>query len=217
MRPLGELQIPEPELPPPEVIPVTRLPVVTSPEPPPPEAVAPPPPVAPPAIGPPPVQRTSPVIEEPVEVNADLPDAEPEQPPEEPPEQPPEEPPEQPPEEPPEQPLLEGGTVVPFADDFPHIADVEMGCYGLRSCGQLSNIGNYRRAAQSLIPALEANGYEVDEHITDEPGYSVYTISRPDWRDGEPHYLSIFSDGLGQAVYVITLEVITLDELRQLV
>jgi len=215
MRPLGTLQIPEPE--PPEVVPVTRLPVVASlpDEPAEVEPVSSEPEPQPEPVTPEPV--TQPFDE--IVVNEAAPpqieaQADPETPNSEPPDSEPITPntPNQP-----EVPPLEAGAIVPFADDFPHRADAQMGCYGLSSCGSLANISNFRSAARQLVPDLESQGYQVDEYNTDESGYLVYQLSHPDWRNGEPYYLSIFQDGLGQAVYVITQEVITLAALKELV
>ncbi|MEO1591639.1 MAG: hypothetical protein AAFU71_10145 [Cyanobacteria bacterium J06632_22] len=227
MRPLGTLQIPAAEST--EVVPVTRLPVVASalpdvePLPTQPAALPPPAPIPQPVAAVPaavPARVPEPVLSEPLPTEPTVSEptvSEPTVPAEEPivPAQPP--PSEPIPPEAPTDPPLENGTVVPFAEDFPHFANAEMGCFGLSSCGSLSGIRSYRAAAQQMVPILENQDYQIDEYSTDEPGYSVYRLSHPDWRNGESFYLSFFQDGLGQAVYVITADVVTLDELKQLV
>ncbi|MEL6249404.1 MAG: hypothetical protein AAFQ61_10965 [Cyanobacteria bacterium J06626_23] len=226
MRPLGKLQLPEQKaMPPLAIIPVTQRPAVTEPEPP---ARTFPAPLAEPPNA---KEAAQPfdeiVIEDAVEeapiANEDEIALEPALSPETPdtdlltPVSEPELSTDPLPADPlPTDPPLESGAVVPFADDFPHMSDVQIGCYGINNCGLLSNIGSYRSAARYLIAELQNQGYQVSDHLTDEPGYLVYSVSNPSWRDGQTFYLSIFSDGLGRAVYVITLEVISLEALRQL-
>ncbi|MEO1404107.1 MAG: hypothetical protein AAFV72_23050 [Cyanobacteria bacterium J06635_1] len=112
---------------------------------------------------------------------------------------------------------LEAGVVVPFRDDFPHPAGSTAGCFKLENCRRLDNIGSYRQTAQYLVAQLEAQGYHVTpREDTDDTGVELYEIIQTDDLEGEVQYLSIFSDGIGSAVYTITQEILSLEELREL-
>lgn len=112
---------------------------------------------------------------------------------------------------------VEAGIVIPFRDDFPHPAGSTAGCFALQNCRRLENISSYRQTARDLVAQLEAQGYHVTPRDdTDNTGLELYEIVEADDPDGVVQYLSIFSDGIGSAVYTITQEIISLEELREL-
>ncbi|MEO0457426.1 MAG: hypothetical protein AAF152_12725 [Cyanobacteria bacterium P01_A01_bin.114] len=112
---------------------------------------------------------------------------------------------------------VEAGIVIPFRDDFPHPVGSTAGCFALQNCRRLENIGSYRQTAQDLVAQLEAQGYQVTHRDdADNTGLKLYEIIDTRDPDGTVQYLSIFSDGIGSAVYTITQEIISLEELREL-
>ncbi|MEM8804886.1 MAG: hypothetical protein AAGF01_02405 [Cyanobacteria bacterium P01_G01_bin.38] len=112
---------------------------------------------------------------------------------------------------------VEAGIVMPFRDDFPHPAGSTAGCFALQNCRRLENISSYRQTAQDLVALLEAQGYQVTPRDdADDTGLQLYEIVEADSPDGAVQYLSVFSDGIGSAVYTITQEIISLEELREL-
>lgn len=111
---------------------------------------------------------------------------------------------------------LEAETVVHFSETFPHLAGTQLGCFGLSNCGRVEGmVRSHRDASRQLIPELESQGYQVTVHNEDD-GPLVYKLLDPQQPEAEVQYLNIFPDGLGAAVYVITLEPISLEELKQL-
>lgn len=108
----------------------------------------------------------------------------------------------------------EHGMVVQLGDDFPDLADAESGCYGLENCRQVS--GNFRQAAQQLVSQMEGNGYELTEREDlDNTGHRVYEVVDLDDPDAT-YYLNVFSPDIGSAVYVLTVDILSLEALKQL-
>jgi len=108
----------------------------------------------------------------------------------------------------------EQGVVLQLADDFPHLSGSQSGCFGLSNCHQAS--GSYRQVVRQLTEQLRANGYRLTEDDTiDGVGHRVFEVVMP--HDPESlYYLNVFSDGLDSAVYAITVNILSLDELKNL-
>ena len=108
------------------------------------------------------------------------------------------------------------------AEDFPHLAGAESGCFGFTNCHQVA--GNLRQAAKQLVEGMEIKGYQVtpDDSRSDS-GHLIYEVvvpsepgESPEEKTAKTHYLNVFSPELGRMAYVMTLDLITLDQLRQL-
>ncbi|MEL6604936.1 MAG: hypothetical protein AAFP20_17115 [Cyanobacteria bacterium J06614_10] len=108
----------------------------------------------------------------------------------------------------------ENKMVVQLGDDFPHLAGAQAGCYGLESCHQLS--GNFRQAAQQLVEQMESQGYRLTEREDiDGTGHRVFEVIMPD----DPNtiaYLNVYSPDVGSTVYVLTADILSLEQLQQL-
>lgn len=108
----------------------------------------------------------------------------------------------------------EHGVVVHLSDDFPHLAGAQSGCYGLASCRQLN--GNYRQAARLLLAQMTDQGYQLAERgDIDNTGHRVFEVIAPN----EPnviYYLNVFSPDVGSTVYVVTVNILSLEQLKQL-
>ncbi|MEL6468331.1 MAG: hypothetical protein AAFQ74_01260 [Cyanobacteria bacterium J06623_4] len=108
----------------------------------------------------------------------------------------------------------ENKMVVQLDGDFPHLAGAQAGCYGLESCHQLS--GNFRQAAQQLITQMESQGYQLTEREDiDGTGHRVFEVTMPD----DPNtiaYLNVYSPDVGSTVYVLTADILSLEQLQQL-
>ncbi len=108
----------------------------------------------------------------------------------------------------------EHDVVVHLGDDFPHLAGAQSGCYGLANCRQLS--GNYRQAARLLLTQMTDQGYQLAERDDiDNTGHRVFEVITPH----EPnviYYLNVFSPDVGSTVYVMTVNVLSLEQLKQL-
>jgi len=108
----------------------------------------------------------------------------------------------------------EYGKVMPLSQDFPDLADVQTGCYGVEGCRQLS--GNFRRAAQQLKEQMEASGYQLTErNDIENTGHRVFEVIAPQEPD-KTYYLNVFSPDIGSAVYVLSVEILSLEELQAL-
>ncbi|WP_121971272.1 hypothetical protein [Leptolyngbya sp. BC1307] len=108
----------------------------------------------------------------------------------------------------------EHGTVMVLGEGFPHLVDAQSGCYGLEGCRQLD--GNYRQAAQQLVDQMEGQGYQLAErNDIDDAGHRVFEVTRADEPE-KTYYLNIFSPDAGSAVYVLALDILSLEELKQL-
>ncbi|MEL6263477.1 MAG: hypothetical protein AAFR12_20695 [Cyanobacteria bacterium J06626_6] len=116
-------------------------------------------------------------------------------------------------ESPPEQ-GSEHEVLVRLGSNFPHLAGAQAGCYGLESCHQLS--GNFRQAAQQLIAQLKSQGYQLTEREDiDGTGHRVFEVIMPD----DPNntvYLNVYSPDVGSTVYVLTADILSLEQLQQL-
>ncbi|MEL6814828.1 MAG: hypothetical protein AAFP03_08435 [Cyanobacteria bacterium J06598_3] len=110
----------------------------------------------------------------------------------------------------------EPAMVVAVGDDFPHLAGAQGNCYNLASCYRLGDAGGYRQAAKALTEQMQAQGYAVSERDDiDSAGRRVFEVVMP----GQPndiYFLNVFSDEAGSAVYVMTMDILTLQELQQL-
>jgi len=108
----------------------------------------------------------------------------------------------------------EYGSLVQLDDDFPHLVGAQSGCYGLENCHQLS--GNFRQAAQALVAQMESQNYQLTEREDiDNTGHRVFDVIVPDEPD-TTYYLNIFSPDVGRTVYVLTVDILTLNELQRL-
>lgn len=108
----------------------------------------------------------------------------------------------------------EPGVVIQLAADFPHLAGAQSGCYGLSHCHQMS--GSHRQVARQLTAQMRAQGYQLTEDDTiDGAGHQVFAVVMPQ-DPGSLYYLNIFSDGLDSAIYAITVDILSLDELKSL-
>ena len=111
---------------------------------------------------------------------------------------------------------LEGGLLIPFAADFPELEGSTDGCFRLENCRRIENQGSPRQIGQRLEAKLE-DLYDVTARDDlSESGYEVFELRKKDIPEAQVHYLSIFSDQLGSAVYTLTQEPIRLEDLRQL-
>ncbi|MBE7386166.1 MAG: hypothetical protein F6J95_032850 [Leptolyngbya sp. SIO1E4] len=108
------------------------------------------------------------------------------------------------------------GPLATYGDEFPHHANAVGGCFGLAECRRVSGEGSYRNVARSLIADLEVNGYGVKlRDDLDDTGRWVYELTVPG-SASSPQYLIVFSDIDGSAVYVMSDQVLTLNELQAL-
>jgi len=108
------------------------------------------------------------------------------------------------------------GPLMGYSDGFPHVAGAVGGCFGLSECRQVSDAGNYRSVARSLIDGLEAQGYAVRlRDDLEDTGRNVYELTPPNGND-TPQFLMVFSGLDGSAIYVMGPEVMTLDDLKSL-
>lgn len=109
----------------------------------------------------------------------------------------------------------EQGKLVVLADDFPHLANAQSGCFGLSNCLRVPSQGSYRKDAEALVKQMEDSGYQVqpDETI-DEPGHRVYVVEKLSEPD-KTYFLNVFSDS-GSMLYTLSSEIMSLTELQQL-
>lgn len=106
------------------------------------------------------------------------------------------------------------GPVLQLAADFPHLAGSQSGCYGLSNCHQTS--GNYRQVVRQLTEQMRNQGYQLTEDDTiDGIGHRVFEVVMPH-EPSRIYYLNVFSDDLDTAVYAITLDILSLDELKSI-
>ena len=105
------------------------------------------------------------------------------------------------------------GILVSLAD-FPHLSNAQSGCFGLSECHQSQ--GNYRDVGEQLTAQMRQQGYQLTEkEDIDGAGHRVYEVVNPD-EPGQIYYLNVFSDGLDSAVYALTVDVLSLEELKAL-
>lgn len=97
---------------------------------------------------------------------------------------------------------------IPFAD-LPILAGTESGCFGIGTCHQIET--NFRTAGQTLQAQLKAQGYTVKlREDMEETGQEVYEIAK----DNETRYLNVLSSDLGTAVYLVTTQPVSLNQLQ---
>ncbi|MEM6451053.1 MAG: hypothetical protein AAF703_12140 [Cyanobacteria bacterium P01_D01_bin.105] len=110
----------------------------------------------------------------------------------------------------------EQGMVISLAEEFPHFAGVQSGCFRLANCHRISGQGSYRQAAKQLVEQMQAQGYQVNQREDiDDQGHRVYEVIMPSEPD-TTYYLNVFSDSADSMVYALTLEIVSLTELQQL-
>ena len=103
-----------------------------------------------------------------------------------------------------------------IAEGFPHVTGAIEGCFGSTQCNQVRNSGSYHQVADSLASNMRSAGYQVSElEDMDLSGHRVFEIKLPDYPD-QSFYLNVYSEGIGSAVYVMSVEVMPLDTLRAL-
>lgn len=108
------------------------------------------------------------------------------------------------------------GPLIEYGDRFPHFDGAVGGCFGLSECRQVSDIGNYRTVARSLIAGLEDQGYTVElRDDLEDTGRNVYELIPPG-NGSTRQFLLVFSNTDGSAIYVMSPDVMTLDELKSL-
>ena len=107
------------------------------------------------------------------------------------------------------------GPLVGYNDTFPHFEGAVGGCFGVTECRRVSGVGSYRSVARSLISSLESQGYGVElRDDLEDTGRNVYELMPP---DGDAvQYLLVFSDRDGSAIYVMSDEIMTLNDLQAL-
>jgi hypothetical protein len=107
------------------------------------------------------------------------------------------------------------GPLMAYNNAFPHLEGAASGCFGFQECRRVSGAGSYRNVARSLIAGLEAQGYQVKlRDDLEDTGRNVYELSSPE--TSELKYLMVFSDADGSAVYVMSTEIMTLQDLQTL-
>lgn len=100
---------------------------------------------------------------------------------------------------------------LPFGD-VPLLAGAEAGCYGIGTCYGLSGV-DFRAAGQTLETQFEAQGYTVEaREDLEETGRKIYAITK----NGKTRYLNVMSNDLSNAVYVITPQPSSLEELQNI-
>ena len=110
----------------------------------------------------------------------------------------------------------EDGPLTRYGDRFPHFEGAVGGCFGLSECRQVSGVGSYRTVARSLIAGLENQGYRVNPRDDlEDTGRNVYELMPPGG-DATRQFLMVFSGADGSAIYVMSPEILTLEELRAL-
>lgn len=108
----------------------------------------------------------------------------------------------------------EYGKVMPLSSEFPDLEGAEAGCFGLEGCRAM--LGNLHDIEQQLIAQLEANNYRLTKRDDiEDSGRRVFEVIAPDEPD-ELYYLNVFSSDIGKAVYVLTVDILSLVELQQL-
>jgi hypothetical protein len=101
---------------------------------------------------------------------------------------------------------------IPFAN-FPDLAGAQAGCFGSENCRQVSDGIPFRNAAQTLEQQMVAQGYQVSEREDlSDTGQKIYQLKA---QDGATRYLSVLSSAVGETVYLLSPEPITLGDLQQ--
>ena len=113
----------------------------------------------------------------------------------------------------------EAGIAFQFSNDFPHLAGSQAGCYGLENC-RTAEGQNYVDAVQEIRDNLEAQGYVLTRYAgnddSDVRNHRIYEMRLPNNPETEVKYLNVFGEGLKTAIYIITIRIVTQDELQTL-
>jgi hypothetical protein len=109
------------------------------------------------------------------------------------------------------------GPLLSYGEQFPHFEGATSGCLGLGECRQVTGVGTYREVADSLIAGLENQGYGVDlRDELEDTGRNVYELTPPGDGAAKQFLLVFQGEELGSAIYVMSPEIMTLDELKSL-
>ena len=114
-------------------------------------------------------------------------------------------------------PPVNEGPLLSYDGQFPHFPGATSGCLGLGECRQVNGIGTYRNVANSLVAGLEDQGYMVNlRDDLEDTGRNVYELIPPG-DGGTRQFLLVFQgEESGSAIYVMSPEIMTLDELKSL-
>jgi hypothetical protein len=109
------------------------------------------------------------------------------------------------------------GPLLSYGAQFPHFEGATSGCLGLGECRQVNGVGSYRDVADSLIAGLENQGYGVKlRDDLEDTARNVYELTLPG-NEATRQFLLVFQGAeIGSAIYVMSPEIMTLDELRSL-
>ena len=100
---------------------------------------------------------------------------------------------------------------IPFSG-FPDLAGAQAGCFGSGGCRQVGNGTAFRDAAQTLVQQMENQGYHVSERDDlADTGQKIYEVAA----DGRTRYLNVLSAGVGETIYLLASEPLTLSDLKQ--
>ncbi|RZM76012.1 hypothetical protein [Leptolyngbya iicbica] len=110
------------------------------------------------------------------------------------------------------------GPLLSYGEQFPHFEGATSGCLGLGECRQVSGVGTFRVVAETLIAGLESQGYGVDlrDDLADDTGRNVYELTPPGGEATKQFLLVFQGEEAGSAIYVMSPEIMTLDQLRSL-
>lgn len=110
------------------------------------------------------------------------------------------------------------GPLLSYDEQFPHFEGATSGCFGLGGCRQVNDVSRYYDVATSLVAGLEAQGYVVDEvdDLEDDTGRNVYELTPPGDGAAKQYLLVFQGEEIGSAIYVMSPEIMTLDQLRSL-
>ncbi len=112
----------------------------------------------------------------------------------------------------------EAGVAIPFSDDFPHIMGATSGCYGLEHCRTVAG-QSFNNVARQIRQDLENKGYELTPYDNDDgdgANHDIYEMRLLASPEADVQYLNIFGEGFAEAFYIITLKIITREELETL-
>ncbi len=100
---------------------------------------------------------------------------------------------------------------IPFSD-VPVLAGAQTGCYGMGVCHQLTDGTPFRSAGQNLESQFQSQGYTVQlRDDLEETGRKIYELTR----SGETRFLNVFSINVGETIYLVTPQPISLQELEE--
>jgi hypothetical protein len=99
---------------------------------------------------------------------------------------------------------------IPFAD-VPLLAGAQTGCFGLGTCRQIMDGTPFREAGQTLEQQFQAQGYTVKLRADlEDTGRKVYELNK----GKETRYLNVLSADVGNMVYLVTPQPVSLSELQ---